>query len=197
MDKTEFLSELKLNLANLPIDEIESAISYYREYFDDAGKENEANIIKKLGTPAEVASQIIANYAVNDNRKSAIKGMSNIKLIIQAIFSSSIALPIAILMAFITLILVILSISVIISIAITVAAFIIGGVILILNGFISIFNNISTTILLIGIGSSLFGIGLILFSAFIGFTKRSFSWIAKFIGKILLRSGDKNVQQQW
>lgn len=196
MDKTEFLSELKLNLANLPIDEIESAISYYREYFDDAGKENEANIIKKLGTPAEVASQIIANYAVNDNRKSAIKGMSNIKLIIQAIFSSSIALPIAILMAFITLILVILSISVIISIAITVAAFIIGGVILILNGFISIFNNISTTILLIGIGSSLFGIGLILFSAFIGFTKCSFSWIAKFIGKILLRSGDKNVQQQ-
>jgi len=63
MNKTEFLDQLKRKLKNLPADEAAAALSYYEEYLSDAGPENEAATIAALGTPAEVATTIIGEYA--------------------------------------------------------------------------------------------------------------------------------------
>jgi len=41
MNRNEFINELRIRLKRLPSAEIESAVSYYEEYFNDAGTQNE------------------------------------------------------------------------------------------------------------------------------------------------------------
>jgi uncharacterized membrane protein len=63
------MEELRKRLKRLPPDEIESAINYYQEYFDDAGAQNESQTVATLGKPSVVASKIIGEYAINDAAK--------------------------------------------------------------------------------------------------------------------------------
>ena len=58
MTKEQFLFQLEQLLLDLPQEEREEAIAYYREYFNDAGSEDEASIIEELGTPEKVAASI-------------------------------------------------------------------------------------------------------------------------------------------
>lgn len=64
MCKEEYIQELRRKLSSLPKDEIEEAILYVSEYFDEAGEGNEEAVIHDLGTPAKFASQIIADYEI-------------------------------------------------------------------------------------------------------------------------------------
>lgn len=64
MDRREWLRKLQLELYKLPRGEIDDAIAYYTEYFEEAGPEREQEIIRELGDPAKVAAQIKADYAV-------------------------------------------------------------------------------------------------------------------------------------
>lgn len=58
MNKEEFLSQLEAHLSELPENEKQEALQYYRDYFEDAGKEQENDILASLGSPAEVAKNI-------------------------------------------------------------------------------------------------------------------------------------------
>ena len=60
MNREEYLKRLSFLLKDLPEEEIEDAIAYYEDYFEDAGPENEQAILKELGSPQELANQIIA-----------------------------------------------------------------------------------------------------------------------------------------
>ena len=59
MNKNEYLKFLRDELSVFPIDEKEAAISYYSEFFDEAGAENEQAVIASLGDPAKLAKTII------------------------------------------------------------------------------------------------------------------------------------------
>ena len=61
MNKNEFLSQLEGLLSDIPESERREAMEYYRNYFEDAGPEKEAQIIEELGSPQEVASSIKRN----------------------------------------------------------------------------------------------------------------------------------------
>ena len=41
MTRKEFIEKLRSEISKLPQEEIDAAIEYYEEYFDEAGKENE------------------------------------------------------------------------------------------------------------------------------------------------------------
>lgn len=69
MNKEEFLKELKERLEGLPSDEIENAINYYIEYFEDAKIDNEADVTISLGTAKEVAEQIISEYSLRNSEE--------------------------------------------------------------------------------------------------------------------------------
>ena len=56
----EFMSRLEELLAEIPVSEREEAIAYYTDYFNDAGVENEQEVIDSLGTPERVADTIKA-----------------------------------------------------------------------------------------------------------------------------------------
>ena len=63
MNRWEFMKELDNLLADIPEEEGKEALNYYNDYFDDAGVENTADVIAKLGSPSEVAAQIRAEFA--------------------------------------------------------------------------------------------------------------------------------------
>lgn len=58
MSVEKFIDELKFLLADLPEEEREEALDFYRCYFEDAGEENEAAVIAELGSPEKVAYSI-------------------------------------------------------------------------------------------------------------------------------------------
>ena len=58
MSRTEFMKQLESLLQNIPDTEREEALQYYNEYFNDAGPENEQNVIEALGNPMKVAENI-------------------------------------------------------------------------------------------------------------------------------------------
>lgn len=60
MNKEGFMSQLESLLAEIPATEREEALQYYNDYFEDAGWENEASVIKSLGSPQKVAENIKA-----------------------------------------------------------------------------------------------------------------------------------------
>ena len=59
MPRTAFLAALEQLLAPLPEAERKDALSYYEDYLDAAGPENEARAIAELGNPEEVARKIL------------------------------------------------------------------------------------------------------------------------------------------
>lgn len=59
MTRTAFLAALEQLLAPLPEAERKDALSYYEDYLDAAGPENEARAIAELGSPEEVARKIL------------------------------------------------------------------------------------------------------------------------------------------
>ncbi len=58
MDRYEFMWKLKSLLSDIPLQEREEALQYYNDYFEDAGKENEADVIASLGSPEKVVENI-------------------------------------------------------------------------------------------------------------------------------------------
>lgn len=60
MSRLEFMKELAKLLEDLPRDEKIEILKYYNGYFDDAGEEKEADIIRELGSPAKVAASVKA-----------------------------------------------------------------------------------------------------------------------------------------
>lgn len=61
MNRIEFMTELAALLQDVPVEERREAMQYYNDYFDDAGEENEEQVISELGNPAKVAATIKAD----------------------------------------------------------------------------------------------------------------------------------------
>lgn len=61
MNRAEFMERLERLLVVIPAEERSEALQYYTDYFEDAGAENEAQVIKELGSPEDVAAMIKAD----------------------------------------------------------------------------------------------------------------------------------------
>lgn len=58
MKRGEFMMRLAVLLSDIPDEEKTDALKFYNNYFDDAGPENEENVIAELGSPEKVARSI-------------------------------------------------------------------------------------------------------------------------------------------
>ena len=63
MTKQEFMYRLAQQLLSLPPEERVCALTFYDEYFADAGEENVQQVIQELGSPEEVARTIKEDFA--------------------------------------------------------------------------------------------------------------------------------------
>ncbi len=58
MNRNEFMTRLEELLGDIPAGERREALQYYEDYFNDAGVENEAQVLRELGSPEKVAAMI-------------------------------------------------------------------------------------------------------------------------------------------
>ena len=65
MSRKAFMARLDELLADITEAEKEEALSYYEEYFEDAGPENEEEVIQSLGSPEKGAATIKAGLSEN------------------------------------------------------------------------------------------------------------------------------------
>lgn len=61
MNRQEFMNRLEYLLRGIPEEERADALAYYNDYFDEAGVENEDQVIQELGSPEQVAQTILSN----------------------------------------------------------------------------------------------------------------------------------------
>ncbi|WP_279166833.1 DUF1700 domain-containing protein [Thomasclavelia cocleata] len=79
MDRKEFIDKLDYLLQDIEDIEREEALQYYEDYFDEAGSENESQVIKDLGSPERVAAIIKAGLEnqFDQDIEYSEKGMDN------------------------------------------------------------------------------------------------------------------------
>jgi len=185
MNRNAFLKELRRELDVLPFEERENAVTYYEEYFDEAGPAQEQETIAGLGTPAEIAAELKVGYAVNQPPKTPREGAVKVWMIILAIFAAPFALPLAIALAAIIFSLFIVIISVIFSIGVTAFALILSGIVIIIAGFAVIAASPATTLFFLGSGAAILGIGALFgYCTYIVATKLMGAF-ARLLGRIL------------
>lgn len=184
MSKDEYLKKLRLKIKKLPKQEIEEAINYYQEYFEEAGEENTASVIARLGSPSSVASQILADYAVKDlgtDHDSTKKSLSAIWFIILAILASPIALPLLAVVIIFALTLILVCGVTVLTLFVFVIGLPISGLVSTISGIAVFFQHWQTSIFFIGLGLIAFGIGMLLYSPIVYFSKKVSSGLVKLL----------------
>lgn len=65
MTRTEFMKELAYLLQDIQDEEKQDAIQYYNDYFDEAGPDQEEEILRDLGSPERIAAMIRSDLMGN------------------------------------------------------------------------------------------------------------------------------------
>lgn len=73
MTKTDYLAALEKYLKTLPEADYKEAMDYFTEYFEEAGSENEAQVIEELGDPKDAAEEIIRSLSANQAEKTSTR----------------------------------------------------------------------------------------------------------------------------
>lgn len=68
MEREQFMTQLERLLSDISETERQEALDYYEGYFDDAGPEQEAAVIRELGSPGKVAAIIKADLEESNDR---------------------------------------------------------------------------------------------------------------------------------
>ena len=165
MNKKEFLNALTKKLKLLPKEDREDAISFYTEFLEDSGFNDTEDVTGKIGTPKQVASELIANCTKkhideNEEKKSPKKTARIVWLAIISIFSLPITLPLAIALLIIVLTLIIVLIVLFIAFAASAIAVAVAGVGLIIAGFFA--PGIGQKLVCAGIGLITLAIGVLI-----------------------------------
>ena len=195
MDKQAFMQELEYRLRHLTDEDKLDALEYYSEYIDDLNLAPGSDLCVHLGTPKEVARQIIAQTTERrideQQEKKTTKGFGSILwLAILGIFASPIAFPLAIAA-------VAIFISVVITLGSIVFAFGVSGVACVISGNLFAISAIFTGIfaqklLIIGCGLFVCGLGIM----FLILTAKLAKLIVKIFSAIIRKIAAKHSQRK-
>lgn len=193
MTMNEYLAELKFHLASLPAEERDAALKYYKEFFEDAGSDEEA--IRELGSPETLAQTILGE--TNRTEKSSseyipatqedlwrertqntadsnARGSNNVVLVILLLILLS---PILIPIAAVVFSLFVAALAVVFSIWVACGGLVlgltVGGVAAFIGGVALLFVAPLEGIMAIGTGLVLTGIGLLLLIPFVMLTSKA------------------------
>jgi len=187
MNKNAFLKELRRELEHLPFEEREAAITYYEEYFDEAGPEREQETIDRLDPPAKIAAELKLEYAVNKPPKTPKEGGVKVWMIILAIFAFPLAMPLALLLAVMVFVLFIVFGAVVFSLGVTAVALVGSAIFVVGTGFTTLLSSPLTFLFFLGSGAALLGVGILLcYATYIVATKLAGAF-ARLMGSILNR----------
>ena len=188
MTRNEFMFQLRTKLKRLPQSDAEDAVAYYQGYFDDAGPENEQEVIKELGSPSEVAGKIIREFAFKqlENQPDSKKGMGPIGWVVLIVLASPIALPvgIAILAVFFAVIVSVLGIL----LGLVAAAVVIFSAVV---GMTSLVSDPASTLYYVGRGMIALGFGAAILWVACWLARMAVVGISRLTAKWMKRRSDK------
>ena len=180
MTRTEYIAKLTKYLRRLPQKDYEEALEYFMEYFEEAGPENEAQVIAELGTPKEAAHEVISRLLdekIIEDESSLRNKTTILWIAILAVLASPVALPILLFfLAMIMTLLMIIFAVIVTALALTFA--------LLISGVYTFFTSFS--LLNVSLASTLFGggLGLLMFGGALLLLLISFE-ICKLIVKLI------------
>lgn len=189
MTKTEYLAKLTKYLRKLPQKDYEEALEYFMEYFEEAGPENEAQVIAELGTPKEAAHEVITRLLdekiIED--KSSLRNKTTILWIaIIAVLASPVALPILLFFLAMLMTLLMIIFAVIVTALALTFALLISGVYTFFTSFSLLSVSLASTLFGVGLGLLMFGGALLLLFAsfeicklFVKLTTLLIKWLIK------------------
>lgn len=135
------------------------------EYFEEAGPENEAQVIAELGTPKEAAHEVISRLLDEKiiEEKSSLRNKTTILWIaILAVLASPVALPILLFFLAMLLTLLVVIFAVIVTALALTFALLISGVYTFFTSFSLLNVSLASTLFGVGLGLLMFGGALLL-----------------------------------
>ncbi len=201
MSRLEFMEQLEQGLAEVSAEEKSAALQYYNEYFDDAGPDNEKQVLQQLGSAEQVLQGIVAESGQKDSwtpptaketppaaqtkptPQPAAPVQWNVTKIVLTALIVLIAAPVVI------SVLGVLGSVAVAALVIVALPLIVGGVLMISGVFSSVFSlfvlfkSVPNGLLTIGLAVALIGAGFLLFYFGLWVIRKLFPLVGRFIVK--------------
>ncbi|MDO5336277.1 MAG: DUF1700 domain-containing protein [Eubacteriales bacterium] len=188
LSREAYMKQLGRKLGKLPKEDYHTAMEYFREYFEEAGPENERQAIADLGTPEEAAHQIMEEMALKkrDIPPKRQNGFLLVGKVILGIFVVPIA-ALLILSGVITAAALAGSVVIVLAALVLSAAAVVlaGGICTIFSGLM-LFRSPANAAATMGLSLLITGIGLLIYPGSIYLTReavrisaRGMRWIGK------------------
>lgn len=164
MTKVDYLAKLDKYLRKLPKEDYQEAMDYFSEYFEEAGPENEAQVIAELGTPKEAARDIISRLLdekIIDQEKRPKSRVSVVWLAILAILATPVALPLALVLFLAVITILALGVAAIAVVLCLGVAFLTSGIYILFDSWSYLNISFSATALSFGLGLLALGLSLL------------------------------------
>lgn len=172
---TNYLAEFKALLGQLHSDERSEVINFYQEYLQDGGFTSYEDCVRELGAPRQLARKVLADYSIkasenpNPNTSTRQRSKGDVKtiwLIILALFSSPLMIPIAIVPIALLLAGIAVTGAIVVSVIAILLAAIFSGFLSLIVGIGTLFAHLFTGLFYLGIGLSVAGILTMLIPTF-------------------------------
>lgn len=171
MDKQTFLRRLEEGLRQLPPEEREDILAYHREYFQDAGPEQEAKVIQELGDPDLLARRLLSEYGEQppasppppsqpQPEAPKKKRPSGVLVAILAVLAAPIALPLAAALGAVAIALAVAALSVALVLMAVIVGVLVTGIALVALGFSALLLYPPAALVVLGAGLVCCGLGL-------------------------------------
>ncbi len=171
MDKQTFLRRLEEGLRQLPPEEREDILAYHREYFQDAGPEQEAKVIQELGDPDLLARRLLSEYGEQppasppppsqpQPEAPKKKRPSGVLVAILAVLAAPIALPLAAALGAVAIALAVAALSVALALMAVIVGVLVTGIALVALGFSTLLLYPPAALVVLGAGLVCCGLGL-------------------------------------
>ena len=163
MDKQTFLRRLEEGLRQLPPEEREDILAYHREYFQDAGPEQEAKVIQELGDPDLLARRLLSEYGEQppasppppsqpQPEAPKKKRPSGVLVAILAVLAAPIALPLAAALGAVAIALAVAALSVAVALMAVIVSVLVAGFALVALGFSTLLLYPPAALVVLGAG---------------------------------------------
>lgn len=194
MNRNEYMHHLEYRLRRLPREEYEKAFSYFTEYFEEAGPENEAQAIEDLGPPEMAADQIIRDFAIENASepvKNVKRSISALWVGVLAVFAAPIGVPLALMLGVLAVMLVLVVLMLVFCIFMLTIAVAVAAVPCIIVGIWLLFTSFADGTATLGAGLISLGIGILLTMGSVRLGKGALHMTARLFGRAAVQKGGK------
>lgn len=198
MNKQEYLRQLKVYLKRLPKEDLDRAVEYYEEYFQEAGPEKEAQAMEDLGSPQEAAEQIIRDMALNYSRepvKNIRSGVHAVWIGLLALFGVPIGLPLLLAGILLVVSMLLVAWALLASLLLVAVCSVITGPLTIIAGFTVLTKSVPVFLSCVGGGLMMTGIGAALTYGTYRLCRRFLAWTLHSMAK-MIRKGGRSYEKQ-